>query len=140
MTRSLARLGLLLFALLACRKPAQDVTPTDVSEAQAACRTEGDYKPGEGEAKLTQLRTLCTAGRECPWLKQIAEICYYYGPRTEGHHHVYTTFSAGGDTTARSDLCDGLRATGLFGSVSPIHVYCNDEKSCSTCGGPGGHR
>lgn len=138
MTR-LASLTLVLAALFACRdKPAPDATAADIAAAEAACREERDHKPDESRQTLAAYRAWC-ATNACPSLSKIAAICHYYGPNTQGHYHVHTTLS-GGDEKPRSELCGSLRASEVIGSISPITIHCAGGKSCTTCGGPGGHR
>jgi hypothetical protein len=134
---ALCFVALLGIALMACKKEAADATPADSARALAACRALPDFEPSEAEALQQKLDTHC-ASAECSTKKKISRLCYFYGPRTQGHYRVFTTVS-GGDVATRDDTCDMLRASGVFASISPIYLHCADGKACSTCGG-GGHR
>jgi hypothetical protein len=137
-TRASLALAVVTAALFACKSgEAPDATPADTAKAEAACREEADYEPGESAKPLAELDAHC-AKAGCPWRKKIAGLCYFYGPRTQGHYHVYTTIPTS-DTITRTDICDTLRESRAFASFTPIHLYCVDGKSCSTCGG-GAHR
>lgn len=127
-----------LFASLGCSSEALDATPEHTAKALEDCKRYDDYKPGDGEEHLSRLDEYC-AKTPCPWRKKIAAVCNFYGPRTTSHYEFHTTIPKD-DTMARTKMCEGLRDSGVFAMITPLHLVCRDGKRCTRCGVSGGHR